>query len=92
MPHDYTLTKFLRQTPKPLLAEYFSRRGLLPDVDFAALRKTQVEPIIQALEQLDEDARGTVESDFQAVFSLATGPGRRSSNHSAADASSPVRS
>jgi len=71
MPHDYTLTKFLRQTPKPLLAEYFSRRGLLPDVDFAALRKTQVEPIIEALEQLAEDARGTVESDFQAVFSLA---------------------
>ena len=71
MPHDYTLTKFLRQTPKPLLAEYFSRRGLLPDVDFAGLRKTQVEPIIEALEHLPDDARGTVEADFQAVFSLA---------------------
>ena len=77
MAHAYTLSTFLRQTPNALLADYFDRRGLLGSVDFAALGKTEVKPILTAIEALDSDVRATVEADFQPVFSLASKAGTR---------------
>ncbi len=75
MAPSYTLNTFLRQTPNALLADYFSRRALLGHVDFASLRKTQVEPIMAGIEALADDVRATVEADFQAVYALASKAG-----------------
>jgi hypothetical protein len=77
MAHAYTLSTFLRQTPNALLAEYFTRRGLLGSVDLSSLGKTETKPIMTAVEELDPDMRASVEADFQPVFSLATKSGTR---------------
>lgn len=77
MPHEYALNTFLRQTPNGLLGEYFARRALLGDVDFAGLRKTAMEPVMAGIEALDPDTRAGVEADFQAIFTLASKAGTR---------------
>ena len=71
MAPSYTLNTFLRQTPNALLADYFSRRALLGHIDFASLRKTQVEPIMAGIEALDPNARADVEADFQGIHAAA---------------------
>lgn len=70
MPH-YSLSTFLRQTPRPLLREYLDRLGLLADLDLDALRRTQTEPIIEAIEALSDAQRARVDADFRDVFALA---------------------
>jgi hypothetical protein len=77
MPREYTLSTFLRQTPAALLKQYFDGRGLLAEVDFDALKKTEYQPIIDALDGVTDDQRATVEQDFQEVFSLADKSGTR---------------
>lgn len=70
MPH-YSLSTFLRQTPRGLLRAYFDRHGVLGDLDLDALKRTQTEPILEAIEALDDRRRARVDADFRDVFSLA---------------------
>jgi hypothetical protein len=71
MAHEYTLSTFLKQTPKPLLKAYFDNAGILGGVDFVGLARREWEPIIVALDALDDDVRSDVERDFQDMFMLA---------------------
>lgn len=71
MAHEYTLSTFLKQTPKPLLKAYFDKVGILGGVDFVGLAKRDCEPIILAMDALDDDVRSDVERDFQDMFMLA---------------------
>lgn len=75
MATDYALNTFLRQTPNALLAEYFRRQGVLGDVHFARLKKTEYEPILAAMEKLAPDVRARIESDFQSIALLANRAG-----------------
>ena len=75
MGQHYTLNTFLRQTPKNLLAEYFRHLGLLGDIDFESLKKTEYESIIREMENLPDDSRAGVENDFQDIFTLANPSG-----------------
>ncbi len=75
MAQHYTLNTFLRQTPNNLLARYFRRRSLPKAVAFNRLKKTECEPIIQAMESLPDDQRSKIENDFQDIFTLANPSG-----------------
>ena len=77
MARDYTLSFFLRQTPWELLKEYFDGRGILTDVDFTDLKKREHEPVLEAIEALDDGTRATIDRDFQEIFELATPQGAR---------------
>jgi len=70
MPH-YSLSTFLRQTPRPLLRAYFDHHAILADLDFAALKRTATEPIVEAIDALDDRNRARVDADFRDVFELA---------------------
>jgi len=54
MSRNYSRNTFLRQTPNKILKEYFAQKGLLTDVGFDSLRETEIEPIVEALDQLGE--------------------------------------
>jgi hypothetical protein len=53
------------------LKEYFTRKGLLAGVDFDSLRETEIEPIVKALDQLDDKQRTDVEAEFRQVNEMA---------------------
>jgi len=71
MAHEYTLSTFLKQTPKPLLKAYFDGRGVLGSVDFKGLGKRDCEPIIAAMDAMEDAVRTSIEQDFQDMFLLA---------------------
>ncbi|MCX5643217.1 MAG: hypothetical protein NTZ17_00810 [Phycisphaerae bacterium] len=71
MSRDYSRNTFLRQTPNKILKEYFTRKGLLAGVDFDSLRPTEIEPIVEALDQLGDKQRTDVEAEFAQVYEMA---------------------
>jgi len=48
MARHYSTKDFYRQMPNALLARYFHARGLLAEVDFAALKDTQPDALFDA--------------------------------------------
>ncbi|NLH44312.1 MAG: hypothetical protein GX448_20935 [Planctomycetes bacterium] len=71
MSRNYSRNTFLRQTPNRILKEYFARKGLLASVDFDTLGDTETEPIVQALDALEEGQRTEVEAEFRHVNEMA---------------------
>ena len=79
MAHDYTPKHFLRQAPNELLREYFARRGDLADLDWDDLAESDKDKnrIHAAWHALPPDRIRQVESEFRAVYDLATEDGVR---------------
>jgi len=77
MAHEYTPKYFLRQAPNDLLQAYFTRHGELADVSWDALEKEDIDPIYEAWRDLPAERVGKVESEFRAIFDLATEDGVR---------------
>lgn len=75
MARDYQPRRFFRAAPNALLKRYFDGKGVLSEVDFAALKETQVEPIYEAWLKLPDEARNEMERDFQEVDDLASAGG-----------------
>jgi hypothetical protein len=71
MSRNYSRNTFLRQTPNRILKEYFTRKGLLTGVDLDSLRGTEIEPIVQTLDALEEKQRTDVEAEFRRVNEMA---------------------
>jgi len=77
MARNYSRNTFLRQTPNKSLKEYFTGKGLLAGVDFDTLEDTETEPIVQALDALEEKKRTDVEAEFRYVNEMACEMGVR---------------
>ena len=71
MTRNYSRNTFLRQTPSRILKEYFAGKGLLAHVSFDALRETEIEPIAEGLDALEEEQRTKVEAEFAQVYEMA---------------------
>jgi hypothetical protein len=71
MSRNYSRNTFLRQTPNRILKEYFAGKGLLTEVDFDSLRETEIEPIAEALNGLEDEQRKEVEAEFAQVYEMA---------------------
>jgi hypothetical protein len=77
MAGQYQPKRFFRNVPNRFLQEYFARRDLMADMDFASLTETKVEPIYEAWLQLPENVRNDIEQEFQEVDELATEGGTK---------------
>lgn len=77
MAQEYQPRRFFRQVPNHLLQRYFAGRKVLAEVDFGALKETQVEPIHEEWLKLPEDIRNEMEQDFQDIDELATEGGSK---------------
>ncbi|MEQ1504301.1 MAG: hypothetical protein ABMB14_18820 [Myxococcota bacterium] len=71
MASTYTLSTFLRQTPKSLLQRYFRGHDLLGHVAFDELRTRDATVITEAMNRLPTEVRGRIDLDFQDIHLLA---------------------
>ena len=55
MARHYSTTNFSRQMPNALLARYFKGKGLLADLDFAAMSETKPDGLLAAWLALPND-------------------------------------
>jgi len=77
MAHEYTPKQFLRQAPNDLLQAYFAEHGELAGVPWDTLEEEGVDPIYEAWRALPMERIGQIESEFRAIFDLATEDGVR---------------
>ncbi|MDP6673368.1 MAG: hypothetical protein QGH93_00755 [Gammaproteobacteria bacterium] len=77
MTRHYSPRQFFRQAPNRLLTDYFLRHGVVPDVDFARLKQTEVEPIFTVWMAIEETNRDRMEADFRDIHALACPGGTR---------------
>jgi hypothetical protein len=61
----------LRRINNVLLAVYANNRGLFPDLDIMGLKQTQIEPIYQAIQELETIQREKIEYDLRNVAIMA---------------------
>lgn len=75
MSRNYSPKTFLRQTPNRILKEYFARKKLLTDIDFGALGKMEIDPILEAVNTLSEEQSSKIEADFRQAHEMACAKG-----------------
>lgn len=71
MSRTYTLTTFLRQTPRRILGAYFAHRDIFHGWDVGVVKRDHVGDIVAAIGRLDEAMRARIDADFHAIFTLA---------------------
>lgn len=71
MPGKFNPRQFFRVASNQALAAYFERIPGFPALDWASQRETQVDPIVDGLNQLAPDARATADSDLTLIHGLA---------------------
>jgi hypothetical protein len=63
--------------PNRLLARYFAARGVLAQVDFAALKETRTEPLFEAWLKLPEDRRNEMDAELLEISEMSDEKGFR---------------
>ncbi len=71
MVSQYSHLQFFRRVPNSLLSQYFALRGHLLDFDWAELKSSDGEPILEAFIRLDDSQQAEIEAQFQDVHALA---------------------
>ncbi|MBN2136313.1 MAG: hypothetical protein JW720_00755 [Sedimentisphaerales bacterium] len=71
MARNYSPKTFLRQTPNRILKGYFARKNLLGEVDFDALGKMEIDPILEAVSRLPKRDNNGIEADFAMAYEMA---------------------
>ena len=71
MSRQYSSKDFFRQMPNALLARYFNARGLLADLDFAAMSEGKPDPLFEAWAALSDMQRNAAEADFREIVALS---------------------
>ena len=77
MARHYATRDFFRQMPNPLLARYFHARGVLGDLDIAALPEPQPDALWAAWLTLDDTQRHAMDAAFQDIAALSGEKGCR---------------
>lgn len=75
MSRNYSPKTFLRQAPNRMLKTYFADKNLLSEVDFDALGKAEIDPIIEAVNVLPEEQSSRIEADFRQAYEMACAKG-----------------
>ena len=71
MGRHYSTRDFFRQMPNRLLARYFEARGVLAELDFAAMKETQMDELFAAWLELPEGQRNEMDADFSEIHALS---------------------
>jgi len=75
MARHYSTRDFFRQMPNALLDRYFAAKGVLRELDFAALKDTQPDELFRAWQELPDDLRNRMDAEFQQIFDLSNEKG-----------------
>jgi len=71
MSRHYSTRDFFRQMPNALLARYFQGRGLLNDLDFAAMKETHPDELFTAWLELPDGDRNVMDAEFASIFEMS---------------------
>lgn len=73
-----SVTNFIRNTPPAWLRDYFTKTGIvLPTpVDWDASEPEVVKPLLQAVDEMDDEARGRIFNDGERVSAMADDAGQ----------------
>ncbi len=71
MGRHYSTRDFFREMPNRLLARYFEARGVLAELDFAAMKETRIDELFAAWLELPEDERNRMDADFSEIHALS---------------------
>jgi hypothetical protein len=77
MSRHYSTRDFFRQMPNALVARYFQGRGLLGDLDFAAMKETQPDELFAAWLKLPDTQRNAMDAEFRDIFEMSCEKGFR---------------
>ena len=77
MVRHYSTRDFFRQMPNRLLARYFHTRGVLADLDMAALPEAHPNALFAAWLELDDPQRQAVDTAFRDIAALSCEKGCR---------------
>ena len=77
MARHYSTKDFFRQVPNALLARYFHARELLGNLDFAAMKETQLDALFGAWLYLPDGERNEMDAEFRDIFELSCEKGFR---------------
>lgn len=77
MTRQYSPKNFLRKTPNTLLKKYFDSKEVLQQIAWGELKETDTEPIIEALQELSNDDRTSIEQEFRDINEQACEAGVR---------------
>lgn len=72
MGRHYSTRDFFRQMPNRLLARYFAARGVLAEVDFAALSEAKPEPLFEAWLGLPENQRNAMDAELREISEMSS--------------------
>ena len=75
MGRHYSTRDFFRQMPNRLLARYFAARGVLAELDFAALKEARPEPLFAAWLELPEVERNAMDAELREIHALSSEKG-----------------
>ena len=75
MGRHYSTRDFFRQMPNRLLARYFAARGVLAEVDFAALSEAKPEPLFEAWLGLPENQRNAMDAELREISEMSSEKG-----------------
>jgi len=75
MERHYSTRDFFRQMPNALLARYFAARGVLAEMDFAALKEAKPEPLFAAWLELPEGQRNAMDAELREIHALSSEKG-----------------
>jgi hypothetical protein len=70
MARHYSIKSFFRDMPAALLARYFHKQGRFQSFDFSPAEKGELDALVAAWLELQEDERKRMEGEFQDIFAL----------------------
>jgi len=77
MARHFSVREFFRQMPNALLQRYFKSKGVLRDINFAAIPETKPDELFVAWLELSDSTRSPIEADFREIFDLSCEKGYR---------------
>lgn len=77
MSQDFSSRQFFRRMPNALLARYFQGKGLFADLDFAAMKETKPDALLEAWGALPDATRDACEAELSTVHGLCNESGWR---------------
>jgi len=75
MVRQFSPRTFFRQTPNHILQQYFESKDIPTEIDWDILGETEIEPLFELLDQLEDHPRQSVEGDFVAINEMSSKQG-----------------
>lgn len=77
MAHDFSIRHFFRRMPNALLKRYFHGKGVFAELDFAVMKPTKQDALLEAWALLPGSTRDDCEAELRLVHELCSESGWR---------------